>query len=86
MTATASSVVHLHEVHSEPDEHLIRLLEEVLEDAKRGEIVSVAIATENRMQCAGSGFSIGAGGDIARLLGSLSALTYKVNKRYHELP
>ncbi len=57
----------------EPDQNLIILLEGLLEDAKKGEVLEVAFITRNRELVFGSGFG-GRADDVFGMIGACEVL------------
>lgn len=61
----------------EPEVHnpeVVKLLEGVLEQVKRGEVISVAVACEFTERCYSTGWWVGKGGNSITLLGAVKVL------------
>lgn len=62
-----------------PDVDVVATCEEILQRAKAGEIVSIAVAIEMPQRGMATQYKIGAGGEHFRLAGAVSHLLHRLN-------
>jgi hypothetical protein len=77
-------VLRLLENENAPDPELVETLEEILGQAKRGEILSIAFAAEIRGRCIGTFFRRGPDGDFARMIGALERIKSRLIRQYEQ--
>lgn len=68
----------LREAERKPDPGLVRRLEELLEQAKTGELVGFAIATHLRGDATSTAYVVSGGGNLAYLLVALEHLRLRM--------
>lgn len=71
------------EIHPEPvGEGVVEFLEDLLENARKGELSAIAVATLSREGCIGSGWS--RIHNYPSMLGSVTRLSHKINQAMDE--
>lgn len=73
-----ASVRDLRLVENQPDPDVVKLIEGFLDQARRGDVVAVAIAAHHRGGGVGTGYSISRDGDGAHLVAALEKVKIRL--------